>query len=176
VANYEEASGSPTATNDTGVAGAPAYSTYRRQWQQAHLSTPRASCAEQAAVHQGEASEPSGAGVVASGGDTTERSPSRAGSGRAESMDPRNLFLDAKAVMQRYGWGKTKGYQNLKNRDLVPPPVMTHPDRWRLDQLLAWEDLRIASASIDLVGPRGPSGERLEVGFPAPKGVRRRSA
>ncbi len=54
--------------------------------------------------------------------------------------DPRHVFLDAHDVMARYGWGKTKGYQNLKNRELVPPPVMTHPDRWRLDQLLAWEE------------------------------------
>jgi hypothetical protein len=39
--------------------------------------------------------------------------------------DPRHVFLDARAVMRRYGWGKTKGYQNLKDRSLVPPPVMT---------------------------------------------------
>lgn len=32
--------------------------------------------------------------------------------------------------------GKTKGYQNLKDRSLVPAPEMTHPDRWRPDQLL----------------------------------------
>jgi len=176
VANYEEAGGSPTATSENDVAGAAAYSTYRRQRQQAHLALPRASCAEHAAVDEGKASEPSVAGVLAYRADTTESSPASAGRGRAESKDPRHLFLDAKAVMQRYGWGKTKGYQNLKNRELVPPPVMTHPDRWRLDQLLAWEDLRIASASIDLVGPHGPSGERLEVGFPAPKRVRRKSA
>lgn len=61
-------------------------------------------------------------------------------------LDPRHVFLDARDVMARYGWGKTKGYQNLKDRDLVPPPVMTHPDRWRLDQLLVWEDRRIESA------------------------------
>lgn len=44
-------------------------------------------------------------------------------------VDPRHVFLNARDVMARYGWGKTKGYQNLKDRDLVPPPVMTHPDR-----------------------------------------------
>jgi len=64
------------------------------------------------------------------------------------SLDPRHVFLDATEVMHRYGWGKTKGYRNLKDRELVPPPVMTHPDRWRLDQLLAWEDSRIASAEV----------------------------
>ncbi|QLQ09863.1 MAG: hypothetical protein HZY75_05115 [Nocardioidaceae bacterium] len=64
----------------------------------------------------------------------------------SEAYDPRHVFLQAQEVMRRYGWGKTKGYKNLKNRDLVPAPVMTHPDRWRLDQLLAWEDRRIAAA------------------------------
>ena len=48
-------------------------------------------------------------------------------------LDPRHVFFDASEVMRRYGWGKTKGYQNLKDRHLVPPPVMTHPDGWRLD-------------------------------------------
>lgn len=65
--------------------------------------------------------------------------------------DPRNVFLDATAVIQRYHWGKTRGYQNLKDRDLMPPPVMTHPNRWRLDQLLRWEELRIAQAERALI-------------------------
>ena len=43
-------------------------------------------------------------------------------------LDPRYVFLDASAVMRRYGWGRTKGDQNLKNRELVPAPVMTHSD------------------------------------------------
>lgn len=60
--------------------------------------------------------------------------------------DPRNVFLHAGDVIRRYDWGKTKGYQNLKDRSLVPPPVMTHPDRWRLDQLLVWEERRMALA------------------------------
>jgi hypothetical protein len=64
--------------------------------------------------------------------------------------DPRNVFLGAHAVMGRYGWGRTKGYQNLKDRSLVPAPVMTHPDRWRLDQLLAWEGKRMALAEAAL--------------------------
>lgn len=65
-------------------------------------------------------------------------------------LDPRHVFLHAGDVMSRYGWGKTKGYQNLKDRSLVPPPVMTHPNRWRLDQLLAWEELRIGLAEEGL--------------------------
>lgn len=38
------------------------------------------------------------------------------------AFDPRCVFLDASDVMARDGWGKTKGYQNLKNRGPVPPP------------------------------------------------------
>lgn len=76
--------------------------------------------------------------------------------GDPPDRDPRHVFLDATAVMARYGWGKTKGYQNLKNRDLVPAPVMVEPNRWRLDQLLSWEERRIALAesSPASVGPR----------------------
>jgi len=88
----------------------------------------------------------------------------------AAARDPRHVFLDAKEVMRRYGWGKTKGYQNLKDRDLVPPPVMTHPDRWRLDQLLAWEDHRIAGTASDAHRPR------LQDLLPGPKRVSRKSA
>ena len=39
-------------------------------------------------------------------------------------LDPRHVFLDASDVMSRYARGKTKGYQNLKDRSLVPPPVI----------------------------------------------------
>lgn len=84
----------------------------------------------------------------------------------APGLDPRHVFLDARDVMARYGWGKTKGYQNLKDRDLVPPPVMTHPDRWRLDQLIAWEDQRIASAEED---PGSSAGLGLAERLPGPK-------
>jgi hypothetical protein len=84
----------------------------------------------------------------------------------APGLDPRHVFLDARDVMARYGWGKTKGYQNLKNRDLVPPPVMTHPDRWRLDQLLSWEDHRIASAQAVL--PSHPQRNLVDL-LPQPK-------
>jgi hypothetical protein len=77
--------------------------------------------------------------------------------------DPRNVFLCAGEVMARYGWGKTKGYQNLKDRELVPPPVMTHPDRWRLDQLLAWEARRMALAQAALDAPVAPGREKVNV-------------
>lgn len=92
------------------------------------------------------------------------------------SPDPRHVFLNASAVMRRYGWGRTKGYQNLKNRDLIPPPVVTHPDRWRLDQLLAWEDRRIAAGACLLDDRQEQSLQPIECRLPGPKRTRRKSA
>jgi hypothetical protein len=92
------------------------------------------------------------------------------------ACDPRHVFLSARDVMRRYDWGKTKGYQNLKNRDLVPSPAMTHPDRWRLDQLLAWEDRRIAAAQTKLPTVPEPRRGRLQDLLPPPKRVPRKSA
>jgi hypothetical protein len=91
--------------------------------------------------------------------------------------DPRHVFLSASEVMARYGWGKTKGYQNLKDRELVPQPVMTHPDRWRLDQLLAREERRIALAEAALEALFAPNLDEATVTdlLPQPK-RRRRSA
>lgn len=89
-----------------------------------------------------------------------------------ENTDPQHVFLSASDVLRRYGWGKTRGYQNLKERKLVPPPVMTHPDRWRLDQLLAWEEKRIAlceAAAKALVTP--PRRRNVDIAdlLPPPK-------
>lgn len=75
-----------------------------------------------------------------------------------DAADPRHVFLNAHEVMARYSWGKTKGYQNLKDRALVPPPVMTHPDRWRLDQLLAWEEKRMELAEAPWTRSSRPGG------------------
>lgn len=86
-------------------------------------------------------------------------------------LDPRHVFLDARDVIARYGWGRSKGYQNLKDRDLVPPPLMTHPDRWRLDQLLDWEDHRIEATGVKSESVRPHLAERL----PPPKRTRRAS-
>jgi hypothetical protein len=85
-------------------------------------------------------------------------------------LDPRHVFLDSRDVIARYGWGRSKGYQNLKDRDLIPPPLMTHPDRWRLDQILAWEDRRIEIAVADLNRRPTPTLKDL---LPPPKRVRR---
>ncbi|HET7475925.1 MAG TPA: hypothetical protein VFJ97_07865 [Dermatophilaceae bacterium] len=90
--------------------------------------------------------------------------------------DPRHVFLNASEVMARYGWGKTKGYQNLKDRELVPPPVMTHPDRWRLDQLLAWEEKRMALAEATLEALVTPSREEVDLIALLPQPKRRRTA
>ncbi len=89
--------------------------------------------------------------------------------------DPRHVFLHASDVIHRYDWGKTKGYQNLKDRGLVPPPVMTHPDRWRLDQLLAWEEKRIALAEAGLEALLSPHREEPTITdlLPQPKRSRR---
>jgi hypothetical protein len=88
--------------------------------------------------------------------------------------DPRNIFLSAGEVIARYGWGKTKGYQNLKNPELVPPPVMTHPDRWRLDQLLAWEEKRMALAEAALEALVAPDREPISITDLLPQPKRRR--
>lgn len=52
--------------------------------------------------------------------------------------------------MARYGLGQDEGLSNLKDRQLVPPPVMVHPNRWRFDQLLAWEEKRMELAEAVL--------------------------
>ncbi len=91
-------------------------------------------------------------------------------------LDPRHVFLHASDVMHRYGWGKTKGYKNLKDRDLVPPPVMTHPDRWRLDQLLAWEEKRMAMAEAALRALVEPKQELENIIDLLPQPKRRRPA
>ncbi|MGN6252010.1 MAG: hypothetical protein ACTHNS_09395 [Marmoricola sp.] len=90
--------------------------------------------------------------------------------------DPRNVFLSAHDVLARYGWGKTNGYQNLKDRSLVPAPVMTHPDRWRLDQLLASEEKRISLAAAALEELVAPAREEVSVSDLLPQPKRRRRA
>lgn len=89
--------------------------------------------------------------------------------------DPRHVFLHASDVIRRYDWGKTKGYQNLKDRALAPAPVMTHPDRWRLDQLLAWEEKRMALAEVALEALVAPNRKEPTISdlLPQPKRPRR---
>lgn len=94
---------------------------------------------------------------------------------RGQPIDARHVFLDAHDVMARYGWGKTKGYQNLKDRRLVPAPVMTHPNRWRLDQLLEWEERRMAAAECISLPTADTQPTNVGDLLPRPK-RRRRSA
>ena len=94
----------------------------------------------------------------------------------SDDTDPRHVFLDAHVVMARYGWGKTKGYQNLKDRTLVPAPVVTHPDRWRLDQLLAWEEKRMELAEPALKTLVAPERDEVYVADLLPQPKRRRRA
>lgn len=90
--------------------------------------------------------------------------------------DPRHVFLSAREVMARYRWAKTKGYQNLKNRDLVPAPVMSQPDRWRLDQLLAWEDRRIAQAMKPASSAQGSASKSVDANHASGSDAHRRLA
>ena len=76
--------------------------------------------------------------------------------------------------MARYGWGKTKGYHNLKDHELVPSPVMTHPDRWRLDQPVVWEEKRMELAQAATEALVAPKRETLSVIDLLPQPKRRR--
>lgn len=90
------------------------------------------------------------------------------------AYDPRNVFLSSGEVMKRYRWGQTRGYQRLKDRNLVPPPVMTHPNLWRLDHLMAWEDKRVNEAQKAAEPPENEvdvaeQSRRLAAALPQPK-------
>ena len=58
--------------------------------------------------------------------------------------DPRHVFLTAREVIARYGWGRTKGYEVLRS-DGFPRPLLG--DRYRLDTLMAWEDSQLCIAA-----------------------------
>jgi hypothetical protein len=49
--------------------------------------------------------------------------------------DPCHVFLTAKEVIVRYGWGRTYGYRMLKSTGF-PRRI---GDRFRLDTLITWE-------------------------------------
>lgn len=93
---------------------------------------------------------------------------------KSTADDPRHVFLTPREVMQRYRWSKTKGYQNLKDRDLVPPPVVTNPNRWRLDHLMTWENRKSNGAQSAEEPPEDESEvearrRRLAAALPQPK-------
>ena len=75
----------------------------------------------------------------------------------ATEPDPRHVFLTAGEVIARYRWGRTKGYQQLRDGNF-PKPVA---GRYRLDLLMAWEDEQLAAASAPaLMRPAGPPEKR----------------
>ncbi|WP_434590759.1 hypothetical protein [Brevibacterium sp. 1718] len=103
------------------------------------------------------------------------KSPTEKSTGRdSDTDDPRHVFLSAREVMQRYGWGQTRGYQKLKNQNLVPLPVTTRPNRWRLDHLMAWEDRIFVEAQKAMETPEHETdvearARRLAAALPQPK-------
>lgn len=86
------------------------------------------------------------------------------------------IVTHAASGLSRTGFSHDAAFQHLKNRTLIPPPVMTHPDRWHLDQLLAWEEKRIALAEAALEDPLSPRREELTVTDLLPQPQRRRHA
>ena len=92
-------------------------------------------------------------------------------------LDPRHVFLDATRSDGPLRLGQDEGLPEPQGPRPRPPPVMVHPDRWRLDQLLSWEERRIAlaeAATPALVEPR--RSPALVDMLPSPKRAPRRSA
>ncbi len=76
---------------------------------------------------------------------------------RGSDHDPRHTFLTAREVIARYRWGRTKGYQQLRDQNF-PRPVA---GRYRLDLLMAWEDKQINEAADTVAHrPEGPPAKR----------------
>lgn len=65
--------------------------------------------------------------------------------------------------------------RKTRSRTLVPPPVLPHPDRWRLDQLLAWEERRMAQAEAAMEALAAPDRRHDAIAdlLPQPKRQRR---
>jgi hypothetical protein len=55
--------------------------------------------------------------------------------------DTRNTFLSRADVIERYGWGRTKGYLVMSSPGF---PRAIAGDRYRLDTVTAWEDAQLA--------------------------------
>lgn len=88
----------------------------------------------------------------------TGMNPSRPTStARDSDRNPRHTFLTAREVIARYRWGRTKGYEQLRDGDF-PRPVA---GRYRLDLLMAWEDRQITEAADAVTRrPDGPPAKR----------------
>lgn len=75
-----------------------------------------------------------------------------------EVSDARDVFLSAREVIARYGWGRTKGYQVLRGDDF-PRPI--GGDRYRLDSLLAWEEAQLTAPRRTAQIPTLPARKRM---------------
>src|SRR3954471_7472166 len=60
--------------------------------------------------------------------------------GAPGDINPPHVFLTAKEVILRYGWGRTYGYLMLRSTGF-PRRI---GDRFRLDSLVAWEQAVLA--------------------------------
>ena len=64
----------------------------------------------------------------------------------APAPNPRDVFLKAQGVFDRYGWKKSAGYERLKSPGF-PRPLPG--GLYRLDTLYAWEDTQLAALDPD---------------------------
>jgi predicted DNA-binding transcriptional regulator AlpA len=79
----------------------------------------------------------------------------------SRTVDPASAFLTALEVIDRYGWGRTKGYRMLRS-DSFPRPI--GGDRYRLDTLIAWENAQLAAARPAKPVPSLPPRKRVRAG------------
>jgi hypothetical protein len=69
-----------------------------------------------------------------------------------------DVFLTAAEVIARYGWGRTKGYRVLRSPGF---PRAICGDRYRLDTLLAWEELQLSAPREPAPAPMLPARKRM---------------
>jgi len=72
--------------------------------------------------------------------------------------DPSSVFLTALEVIDRYGWGRTKGYGLMRSDDF-PRPI--GGDRYRLDTLIAWENAQLSATRPTKPTPTLPARKRV---------------
>lgn len=73
---------------------------------------------------------------------------------------PEHIFLSKREVIERYGWGRTKGYQLMASPDF-PRSI---GGRYRLDKLIAWEERQLAgTAPADRSTQSNEARDRSEV-------------
>jgi hypothetical protein len=70
-----------------------------------------------------------------------------------------HIFLTAKEVIARYGWGRTKGYRVLHSEGF-PRPI--GGDRYRLDTLIDWEQHQLREPNRPTAAPSLPARKRMK--------------